>query len=50
MLAEFPQHVIMIDFLCKQLMHYRVFDYIKVCTYNKFEYCNVFGYYLNVYM
>jgi hypothetical protein len=49
-LVEFPQHVIMIDFLCKQLMHYRVFDYIKVCTYNKFEYCNVFGYYLNVYM
>jgi hypothetical protein len=28
----------------------RVFDYMKVCTYNEFEYFNVFGYYLNVYM
>jgi hypothetical protein len=47
MLVEF---VIMKDLLCKQLMYYRVFDYMKVCTYNEFEYCNVFGYYLNVYM
>jgi hypothetical protein len=31
-------------------MYYRVFDYMKVCTYNEFEYCNVFDYYLNVYM
>jgi hypothetical protein len=31
-------------------MYYRVFDYIKVCTYNEFEYCNVFDYYLNAYM
>jgi hypothetical protein len=38
------------DLLCKQLMYYRVFDYMKVCTYNEFEYCNVFDYYLNVYI
>jgi hypothetical protein len=31
-------------------MYYRVFDYMKVCIYNEFEYCNVFVYYLNVYM
>jgi hypothetical protein len=23
---------------------------MKVCTYNEFEYCNIFDYYLNVYM
>jgi hypothetical protein len=23
---------------------------MKVCTYNEFEYCKVFNYYLNVYM
>jgi hypothetical protein len=38
------------DLLCKQLMYYRVFNYMKVCTYNEFEYYNVFSYYLNVYM
>jgi hypothetical protein len=31
-------------------MYFGVFDYMKVCTYNEFEYCKVFGYYLNVYM
>jgi hypothetical protein len=31
-------------------MCFGVFDYMKVCTYNKFEYCKVFDYYLNVYM
>jgi hypothetical protein len=24
------------------------FNYMKVCTYNKFEYCKLFGYYLNI--
>jgi hypothetical protein len=31
-------------------MHFGVFDYMKVCTYNEFEYCKAFGYYLNLYM
>jgi hypothetical protein len=52
-LAEFLQlcnFVIMKDLLCKQLMYLGVFDYMKMCTYNEFEYCKVFDYYLNVYM
>jgi hypothetical protein len=31
-------------------MYFEVFDYIKVCTYNEFEYYKVSYYYLNVYM
>jgi hypothetical protein len=31
-------------------MYFGVFDYMKMCTYNEFEYRKVFGYYLNVYM
>jgi hypothetical protein len=31
-------------------MYFRLFDYMKVCTYNEFEYYKVFDYYLNVYI
>jgi hypothetical protein len=38
------------DLLYKQLMYFGVFDYIKLCTYNEFEYCKVLAYYLNIYI
>jgi hypothetical protein len=47
---SFLNFIIMKDLLCKQLMYFGGFDYMKVSTYNEFEYCKVFGYYLNVYM
>jgi hypothetical protein len=45
MLAESLNFVIMKDLLCKLLIYFRVLNYMKVCAYNEFEYCKVFGYY-----